>query len=125
MGRSPRAWSLPDRTQPPRNHSPPPELCRLLTVPPKMAILPNRPRSVNFFSQTWLSSILWKIENFIEFCYWIFNDKIIFFQLQVHQSISNVTGGGSVSIGVDGGTTSRHESTKGKSFPLISVSSHM
>lgn len=31
---------------------------------------------------------------------------------EVHQSISNVTGGGSVSIGVDGGTTSRHESTK-------------
>lgn len=47
---------------------------------------------------------------------------VTFFHLQVHQSISNVTGGGSVSIGVDGGTTSRHESTKGNSFSLLSVS---
>lgn len=127
MGLSPRAWFLPDRTQPPRNHSLQPELCRLLMVPPKMARLPNLQRSVKF---VWFSDlvIFLLIENwnFIEFLHWRFNDKVtLFFHVQVHQSISNVTGGGSLSIGVDGGTTSRHESTKGKSFPLLSVSSHM
>lgn len=55
MGLSPKAWSLPDRTQPPRSHSPLPELCRLLMVPQKMAILPNPRRSVKF---VWFSDLI-------------------------------------------------------------------
>lgn len=80
MGLSPRAWFLPDRTQPPRNHSLQPELCRLLMVPPKMARLPNLQRSVKF---VWFSDLviflLIKNWNFIEFLHWRFNDKVTLF----------------------------------------------
>ena len=41
------------------------------------------------------------------------SNQSIHYGIQVQQSISNVTGAGSVNGGVDGGTTSRHESIKG------------
>lgn len=109
MGQSPRVGSLPGRTQPHQNPSLQPGRCRLLMEPPRLASLPNHQRSalsvISLFTATCILSVFQRCTIILYNCIYLH---------QVHQSISNVTGGGgSISGCVEGGTTSRHESTKG------------